>query len=248
MQLQNNIIFETKNRCLTFRFLEWDTNFFGKPSYLVDFSNSSPIQDSSIHLFIKEKFQNAFITAKIGSQLEQFWLDSLQKSGFYYLTTEIKLEKIQHFEYSDSEYVVTELHENLGLPYDELGKTFSKTRFHLDSNIGKEKADALWTSYIKNYKPTGSKRIFAAFSGGTVAGTILVNLDEKEALFFYVAVLDKFRGKDVGSVMINSISKKFLEFNITTGTQVNNIGALNFYIKNGFTRIKNTFTVMHRWT
>lgn len=248
MRLQNDIVCETKKGLLIFRFLEWDTNFFGKPSYIIDFSRYSSAPDKSILFFIEKKFHNAFITGKVGSQSDPLWLEVLQKSGFYYLTTEVALEKEEHFDCSDSEYVVMELHENLGLPYDEFGQTFSKTRFHLDGNIGKEKANALWTSYIKNYKPTDLSKIFVAFYNGKMVGTILVNLNGKDALFFYVAVLDAFRGKGVGSAMINCISKQFINFNIITETQVSNIRAMNFYIKNGFTRIKNAYTVMHRWT
>lgn len=64
---------------------------------------------------------------------------------------------------------------------------------------------------------------------------------------FFVSVLEKYRGKKVGSKLIRYVAKYFEDYELMKGTQARNIKAINFYMRNGFSIVDNTKIVMHRW-
>lgn len=235
-----------------FKFLEWDTDFFGKDSYVLDTGRSVLLPSSGIKELVAEKLKGSFVSAKVETGLGREEIAFLQALGFTYIDTEITLR----FDKGDTRPAIEseglkifEVKRSAGLPYEKLGGIFKYSRFHSDTHIPKEKADEVWIRYIKDYKPSKDKRIFAAEYKGEIAGSILVNHDEgkKIANLFFVGVLEKFRGRKIGTSLIRHLSDKFGDAELTVGTQAANIGALNFYIRNGFSVIKETKIIMHRW-
>lgn len=232
-----------------FKYLEWDSSFFNKPCFLLDISKSNFEPCEELAKEIESKFRGAFMSAKIDTQSNYEIVYFLQKCGFYYVDTEIELkfdtnELILH---QDSDIIIEEKAVNAGLPYSQLGSGFELTRFHTDINIQNNKADELWVSYLKNYEINSNHKMFVALSGGMPCGTILVNCCDEKSTVFFVSVLDNFRGKNIGSIMMCHVLDTLKNRNIYTETQAKNISALNFYIKNGFKKINKTITVLHRW-
>lgn len=232
-----------------FKYLEWDSSFFDKPSFLLDVSKSDFEPSDELAEEIKNSFKGAFISTKIDTQSSYEIVYFLQKCGFYYVDTEIELkfDTAESIEYKNTDIKIEEKSVNSGLPYDLLGSVFNYTRFHTDINIKNSKADKLWVSYLENYRIDSKHRMFVALSGCVPCGVILVNSSEAGSVVFFVSILDGFRGKNIGSIMMHYVLDALKDRNIYTETQAKNISALNFYIKNGFKKINKTITVLHRW-
>lgn len=252
MSCSQDIRLEAEGAVYHFKFLRWDTDFFGRDCYILDTERSVLKPSGKIKDYINKDLKGSFITAKITASSERGLFDFLQTAGFRYIETEIALKYDTGFRnragaVSDAE--ILKLEKNETLPYEELGSVFGLTRFHGDVNIPEEKADLLWISYIKNYKPSPTAHMFIARYRGETAGSILVNQseDRKKANLFFVSVIERFRGKKIGSHLIRYVVGQFGGVELTTGTQAGNTDALNFYIKNGFSIIEKTNAVFHRW-
>lgn len=229
------------------KYLEWDTKFFGKDSYNLDVKKSNFKVSKNMIESLKNNFLNSFITVKLDTNYDYAYSDFLQKCDFRYIDTEVELVYKNQIDIDlNDEINIVKLNKNINLPYKELGSSFSLTRFHTDLNISNKKADKLWIEYLKNFKPNNEKILYIAKIKNEIVGVVLVNIAENIVNIFYIAVLEKFRSFGVGKVMIQEIIKKYKNFIIKTETQVKNINALNFYIKNGF-MIENTKSVFHRW-
>lgn len=246
----NDIIIVNDSVEYRFNFLEWDTNFFNRNSYSLNIEKTKLGVDLSLVEMFKEKLQGSFVTIKLNTQTDYRIIQFLQQCGFYYVDTEVTLKyKPLQKEYTNdtSELLIENIHINQNLPYEALGKSFSKTRFHEDIHIDNKLADLLWINYMKNYVPSASKLMFVAKFKGEVAGTILVNINGQNANLFFVAVLEKFRGQKIGHHLIQYVVKYFENYELSVGTQCKNVGALNFYIMNGFSKVDKTSTVLHGW-
>lgn len=253
MALSKDIRLEGDGALFNFKFLTWDSEFFGKNSYFLDVTSSKLAPSEKIKDLISQKLNNTFTAAKIDTGSDKKLLAFLQMSGFNYIDTEITLmhnEKFAKENISVDGAEVYEIKKNENIPYEKLGSTFIYSRFHSDMNIPKEKADLVWVNYIRNYKPSEINKMFIVKYNGEVAGSILVGLTEekKSADLFFVSVLKKFQGKKIGSVLIRYVVEKLSKKEITVKTQVKNISSLNFYIKNGFSVIKQSEIIFHRWS
>lgn len=231
-----------------FKYLEWDTCFFRKTSYMLDLSRSNFEPSQTAQSLIEKQFEDSFVTAKIDTSLDYKYTYFLQQCGFYYVDTEIKLQNTFLPQSKPSDVNVEELYSNNLLPLQELGEAFSLTRFHCDPHISIKEADEVWISYLKNFVPSDTKKIYAAKINGEIAGVILSILNDHEAFLFFVAVLEPYRSKKIGSELMQQTIKMLgNEKPIYTGTQAKNIPALNFYMGNGFSKIVQTNTVLHYW-
>ena len=255
MVLQSNkdVLIEDAGTKYYFSYLDWDSNFFNRPSYsfntdLSQFCKSSNIIEGRI----RSQFRDCFVTAKIDTSLNYEVVKKLQTAGFYYIETEIKLkyqksQSCQKAKRSKQNIEVYKLSKNRNLPYAEIGNTFQNTRFHTDLNIPKEKADDLWVRYIKNYIPDDNHFMYVAKVDNEVVGVILANKDQNQISLFYVAVKSKYQRMGIGTQLIHYVVSQFNGYEIVTGTQAKNIQAINYYIKNGFSKIISTKIILHFW-
>ncbi len=249
-----DILFEKGDVCFCFSYLSWDSQFFQRPSYVLDTSRSClGVLDKKNSQSLSRILQGSFVTAKIDTAVSHQLIKSLFALDFYYVETEVTLEFIKSgcLAQGDAVYgqniVVEKKEVNAGLPYIKLGSSFSHTRFHTDSSIKDKLADDLWISYLKNYLPDENHHMIIAKYKDQIAGTILANEVGNKIILFFVAIREEFRGKGIGSALMNYVVRYFDNQQIITGTQIKNIPALNYYIKNGFSKIISTKTVLHHW-
>lgn len=254
-----DLIIKYKNNILKFKFLEWDTKFFGKSSYILDTGNTNIMNDTlSLRKYILRNLpNNSFITARIPNSTAHNPIDLFLYLGFKYIDTSVMLyiekDKINNYKVPfnnlNSEVKIFKLDINCRLPYYALGTTFYLTRFHRDTNIGVDKASQLWIEYVKNFTPDSHKHIFVAKLNKKISGIILLKEEEKTAEICFVSVVKDFQNKGIGSILIKEVIEWVLKRNsvIVAGTQSVNVNALNFYIKNGFL-IKESHIAMHRWS
>ena len=250
MRLSNSdVILQDKGALYYFRYLPWDTEFFGLPSYSLEVAESNLVTTPTVASLIETQLSGAFVTAKIDTSMDYEIILMLLKSGFQYIDTEITLEcrdLLKSSRVRDS-IVITKLEDNKRLPYIKLGSVYSLTRFHTDPRIESEKANQLWVNYLKNYVPDDRHQIFAAIVEKEVAGVILVDVAQSSARLSFVSVRNGYQRLGIGSLLIQEIIRNFKGMCLTVGTQIKNTKALNFYIQNGFTKILQTKTILHRW-
>ncbi|WP_321491568.1 GNAT family N-acetyltransferase [uncultured Desulfobacter sp.] len=253
-QQNKDIISENGDTKYHFTYLEWDSNYFQKPSYYLntDLSRFGHGDDSRAIENIRSKLNNCFVTAKINTSSDYRIVNELQRAGFYYVDTEVTLKYLKddsqdNLKTAEDDIKIFKVDKNCHLPYEEIGSVFTQTRFHTDLNISTKKSNELWILYLKNFIPGREKHMYAATVGDVVVGVILVNIKNIEAFLFFVAIKPEYQGKGVGSSLIQHVIAQLFGFSISTGTQVKNISALNYYIKNGFSKIISTKTILHHW-
>jgi len=232
-----------------FRYLDWDSNFFKRPCYMFDVDKSHITKPAKIVDLIQTKLDGAFVAVKIVSSYDCNFVQALQKSGFRYIDTEITLEfgeKPRVFEHNNTIKIIKQ-ERNEDLPYEKLGSVFSLTRFHSDPYIPSDKADLIWVNYLKNFVINETHHMYVALVQGEVAGVVLVNIEKKKIMLFYLVAMSSFQNAGVGTKLVQEVVLNSEGSAIQTETQVKNLRALNFYIRNGFTKIYSTCTVMHRW-
>jgi GNAT superfamily N-acetyltransferase len=250
MKLGNDIIISKGLAKYYFSYLEWDTNFFKKTSYMLDMNKSHLAVEESLIENINKQLKNCFVTVKLPTSINPDILYFLQQCGFYYIDTEVILQtntKINFMTKNTVTIVQKNINENL--PYQQLGQNFHLTRFHTDINIDNYLADELWIQYLKNYKISSTNLMFIAEVNNETVGVILVNIDKSQniATLFYVSVLKEFTGQGIGKNLINYVLNYCKNYTIRTETQIKNIQAFNYYIASGLNKINSTYTVLHRW-
>lgn len=136
--------------------LPWDTKHFGfkmaKIGHLICLDNRliDELINSVIKNCLKEKIKH--LSFRVDTQ-DFSTIHVLQKNGFYLVETLLTYIFTQANRISNLKdiYKVREFKKR-DLPYlEEIAqKSFSQNRFHIDPNISKEKADSLYSEWIKN--------------------------------------------------------------------------------------------------
>jgi GNAT superfamily N-acetyltransferase len=244
-----DITITAKNSTYYFRFLAWDTNFFGIPSYLLDTKKSNMQVHTGIVFQIKTRFDNTFVSAKVDAALDYRIFSLLFESGFQYIDTEITLQHLQSTARStfDKKIIIKRLRRNEGLPYEKLGTVYSLTRFHTDPHIPAKKADQLWVHYLRNFILDDHHQMLAAYLNNDIAGIILIESADIHARISFISVRKCYQNMNIGSLLLQEVARNFKEKPLLAGTQIKNVKAINFYIRNGFSKIYSTKTILHRW-
>jgi ribosomal protein S18 acetylase RimI-like enzyme len=249
MDCSKDVRLDAEGALFYFSYLEWDSVFFARRCFCLNCDMSVLKPAAEIKKQLIERLGGSFISAKIDTSCDKCLLDFMQEAGFRYIGTEVVL-KYCGSPGRVSDITIEKLMRNENLPYEALGASFSFTRFHSDPRISEGQADALWTAYIRNYKLSPSHHMLIARYKGEIAGAVLIceDMNHAVAYLYFVAVLEEYRGKGIGSALVRHAARMFATSDLMTGTQIKNVPAMNFYIKNGFSSVHATRTVLHRWS
>ena len=249
-----------KGNTFGFKFLDWDTKFFGVNSYIMgrDDVRFKRYSGSLLKYILNKLPKKSFITTRISTNANQKLIELFFGLGFKYIDTALtysinKEDSVFSFNRHFNPTVkVIKLNKNRNLPYKALGSVFNLTRFHKDTKIGIKKANQLWIEYIKNFVPNTLNHIFVARIGKKIIGALLLKEREEHnkriAEIFFFGVIKNHRNKGVGSALMHRAKEWALHRNDTLliGTQSKNNKTANFYVKNGFL-LRETNLVLHRW-
>lgn len=126
------------------------------------------------------------------------------------------------------------------------------SRFYNDNNIPKNKVEELYIQWIDNsVSGEFADNIFVYRENNSIIGfcSIQKNPILKEIKISLIAIKDGYRNKSIGS---NLLKYCFCYYgnkgykNCIVSTQMENLYAIRFYKKNGFTKLKSE-TVYHKW-
>jgi dTDP-4-amino-4,6-dideoxy-D-galactose acyltransferase len=114
---------------------------------------------------------------------------------------------------------------------------FSTSRFHLDPEISREKANELKASWAENFfeGKRGSAMVVAEVDGKVCGFLQLLGTETDTVVIDLIAVDKEQRGKGLASDMVSFTESHFKKpSKIVVGTQVSNSQSIRLWEKNGF--------------
>lgn len=234
----------------TLNYLEWDSLNLGQETYelILDKDLNEENFDNLIlnfkHnnlIFIKNESRNRKNSLLIAKHTNATLFDTNIKFLYKVKKETLKKSLLEN----NLEYFVS---KELNLAFKEFIK-FDESRFYKDTALNeKMKSDIYIQWVINSFNKIGKNFLTFYFEKKPVAFTLYTELAE-EINIELISVKQDFQNKKLGSKMIELLKFFAYENNkkqIVVGTQVSNISALNFYIKNGFLVTKTT-DIYHWW-
>jgi ribosomal protein S18 acetylase RimI-like enzyme len=240
-----------------YKFLDWDTNYFGVKSARVILKNKIDRDE-----WVKVRnliLDNEFIVIDNvnNDSVNNFFISNL--SGIFLtdinfqFTKEIKESNINQS--SAYEKNIT-IHNNM--PWNkqviEISKnSFKFSRFFNDPFLDKKRSRNIYSHWVESAFLDENRYFLYYKTDQYILGYILFRIDSqnKKVIIELISVKEGKENKSIGTRMVNALECFLLrEFTDTTiiqvGTQSNNIKAINFYEKNGF-RVKEIRSIYHYW-
>ncbi|HRG57649.1 MAG TPA: GNAT family N-acetyltransferase [Bacteroidia bacterium] len=123
------------------------------------------------------------------------------------------------------------------------------SRFKIDSKFVANEFEKLYQIWIENSLKSENTLVFGYIINNELLGFQTLLLNDKEAEIGLIAVDANNRGTMIGKKMLNFACNSAIEkgiHHIKVSTQKHNEMAMNFYLKNGFVVVKNTY-IYHIW-
>lgn len=126
---------------------------------------------------------------------------------------------------------------------------FPESRFFQDKRLKDALNCNVYNHWISNSFNNKNKYFITAYVDTSPIGMLLYSVMDTNITIELISVSTNYRDISFGTRLLHELVNYSLSNNISeifVGTQVSNINALNFYIKNGF-RITKTTDVYHWW-
>lgn len=237
-----------------YKFLEWDTNYFGVNSGRVtlnetigskeweivrkelqgnDFNVIDNVNNDSTNNFYISQLAGAFVT-DINFQFTKEVNHNIKILNKYDISIQNKLPVNNE---------ILEISEN----------SYKHSRFFNDPYLNKNKAKDVYGHWVQSSFLSENKYFVISYIDSKVAGYVLFSLDNinTSAIIELISVKEGLENRYIGKEMMMNL-EKYITSNhtnikyIRVGTQSNNINAINFYVGNGF-RVKEIRSVYHYW-
>jgi len=126
------------------------------------------------------------------------------------------------------------------------GNCFCYSRFHLDPDIPREKADMVKAQWTGNYfRGKRGDFMVVALKDGFIAGFLQLLRQEHTLIIDLIGVHENYRRGGVGGILIEYAEAQCGDFDtIRVGSQIANAPSLRFYEKLGF-RVEESSYVFH---
>lgn len=233
-------------------------SFFRKDDYLSEVLNknvyilfnflnkSEEILLESLNELCNQYLQeDLFIFVKVKTNLIR-QINKIESLGFRLIDTNITFSKSSNLRYEsvlDDDIIIKfseSSHKNFigEIAYNN----FKFSRFHLDPNIKKSQADNLKKCWVENFfsGQRGDYMIIALRKNKPIGFLQLIK-EKKKIIIDLIAVSSGYRGKRIGSSMIEFACNKIQFDIITAGTQISNLPSINLYSKLGFKPITSDY-------
>lgn len=228
--------------------LPWDTEYFGIKSGKIVFNAEIELQD--LEDIIRKTETYDFITINnLNNTAENNILVGRYTNSFL-VDTNIQFEMIvgnlkgkNYFE------AINSLEENADV-LRIANNSFNFSRFYNDPFLNRSLSKQLYSNWIKNSFNNKDKYFLIAEENNEIYGYLLFSLNNMGFATIELISLDKSaQGKGIGSKLLASLIY-FAENNnikkIRVGTQIDNIQAINFYMKKGF-NLNSISSIYHFW-
>lgn len=237
------------NPNVEYRFLNWDTEYFGVKSAKITMLEELNEHDKVNIISYSKKFD--FITISNLNNIDEnnIWLGG--NTTAFITDTNIQLsKKLGKNTGPISEYIsISNNISNDKEILDIASDSFMTSRFLSDPYLPVDKSQLVYYMWTKNAFNKQNKYFVVYRIDNRVMGYLLFSLHNSKCSIELIAVKQDAQGKNVGSELINALEKYLLDkkiVSIQVGTQVNNISAIRFYSKIGF-QYKSLSSTYHWW-
>jgi GNAT superfamily N-acetyltransferase len=236
------------------RFLEWDSNFFGRNIASVSVERLDAEQHDQVRFWCEANAIDClyFLADPDGANLSR-----AQDNGFYLRDVRVTLDRrIEALE------IEAAPRDDAVGPYaphdlDDLRATARSshcdTRFYRDGNFSTELCDRLYETWIEKSCRGRADAVFVARLNGRAVGYVTCHLKASDGVangsIGLIAVAETAHGKGLGQALIEAALRWFDESGVArvdVVTQGHNIAAQRLYQKNGFATCQVRFW-FHRW-
>lgn len=245
---------ELKTNKLHYKFLEWDTNYFGVKSGRVTLNDTMGIEEwKKISNVLKENDFNVIDNVNNDS-INNFYISKL--SGAF--VTDINFQFTKEIDHEIKHVNKFDISIQNKLPVNneilEISKnSYKHSRFFNDPYLNKDKAKDVYGHWVQSSFFNENKYFITCNLDSKVAGYILFSIESKTntTIIELISVKEIMKNIHIGTEMMlyleNYIYNNHKDIKyIRVGTQSNNINAINFYVGNGF-RVKEIRSVYHYW-
>lgn len=242
-----------------YRFLEWDTNYFGVKSNRIRLLNEIDVNEWKEIVTIVNEYKFTTIDNINNNPKNNFYISKLKNVFITDINFQFtKLIAHNNLDRSNKFNIImaNDIKKNFNVVdiIDISSKVYLHSRFYNDPYLDKELTKKIYAKWAENSFGRDDKYFILAQEHGKIIGYILFNLNaENYAVNIeLIAVREEYQNSMIGNHMIsyldNYISENYVVYKyINVGTQSNNIQAINFYIRNGF-KVKELRTIYHYWS
>lgn len=232
-----------------FKFLEWDTAYFGISSARVNLNGI--IDEKSQENIIAFCKDYDFVTISNLDNIKEnnYWIGN--KTNAFLADMNIQFIKVlkDKPDYQDGKTYAGNYLVKKEQILDIARKSFNYSRFFNDPNLPQKQANNIYLHWTECAFNQENKYFVISEREGNVAGYILFSFDKDSSVIELIAVDEKYQGKSVGKSMIHTMESFVTERGIKkikVGTQLNNISAAQFYNAMGFKYVS-CGSIYHLW-
>ena len=228
--------------------LPWDTKYFGVKSGKITLNEEIELKD--LEEIIKLTVSYEFITINnINNQpLNNFLLGKYTGSFIVDMNIqfEMNVESRKGRSYFNSLGAYKENQELIKIAEN----SFNFSRFYNDPFLDRNLSNQLYSNWIKNSFNNRDKYFIIAEENQEIYGYILFSFNKANSITIELISLDKSaQGKGIGTKLLDSLVYFAIKnhiHKIKVGTQIDNIQAINFYMKKGFS-LSSKSSIYHYW-
>jgi ribosomal protein S18 acetylase RimI-like enzyme len=161
------------------------------------------------------------------------------------ITLKCNIKKEENIELIDYNYkILSHLHSSI----DDL-INYAHSRFFKDLEFSNKSRTNIYLEWIRNAQKSDDKMFITLEYQSEVLGFLLYSEHNFVFTIELISIKKIYQNMQLGSKLIKILKNEALKKNINeifVGTQISNIQAINFYIKNGFL-VVNTTDIYHWW-
>lgn len=236
---------------LDYYLLEWDTNYFKIPSGKIILHEEIKLED--IEKCIKKLSNCKFITIvnECNENMNNINLTRALGKRIFLVDVNVQFKKEVQCKSSDFSCMYVKNLNDLEEMKRIASDSYQHSRFFNDINLNNDLRKNVYSHWVNSSFDNPSKFYLIHKENNQVASFIIYYFNErKDCIIDLIAVSKTYQNKGYGSKMIKELEKHInLEYGsnqLLVGTQINNIGGINFYTKCGF-KFQNVNSIYHYW-
>jgi dTDP-4-amino-4,6-dideoxy-D-galactose acyltransferase len=238
------------NEYFIYKRLDWDSRNLGLETYelqlkqdlnAVSINEIKSIWNNANLLYIKNNTKNRINSKFIGEETSAVIYDTN-------ISFVLDLKDSMEFEVKDYSDFTYAIESEINVELNEF-INFNDSRFIKDVQLNNRMGVNIYSEWIMNSFNLEKKKFFTIRKKNIVLGFILYQIHDDSMSIELISVKTGFYNQNIGSHLIENFKKIASDSQlhyIYVGTQISNIVAINFYIKNKF-KVKDTTDIYHWW-
>ncbi len=228
--------------------LDWDTNYFGVKSGKVVLNEV--VDDNDLKIILKWSKNYEFVTIQNNNNVSDNNF-ILGKTNAFLTDVNVQFKKkVDHGKKTIDKNIIIENNCKTNEKLLKIAKNaYVYSRFINDNRLDKEKSKLMYYNWLKNSFNKDNKYIAYYKEKDTYLGYCLFHFDDDGCVIELIAADPNHKRRGIGSKLLDAVNCICNEHKVNVlyvGTQLDNIQAQNFYIKNGF-KVRTYNSTYHLW-